>query len=72
MSVEQLSAQQIQQLQRVFRTLDHDADGVVSEADVAKVLRNLGAWSGPAARLTGRRAEQRRGGPVVLLSLIHI
>lgn len=38
-----LAPAQIQELQRVFYSIDKDADGRINEADVAGVLRNLGA-----------------------------
>lgn len=42
-----LSPAQIKQLQRVFYALDRDEDGNVSESDLAKALRSLGARDAP-------------------------
>ncbi|WFD34937.1 hypothetical protein MCUN1_001783 [Malassezia cuniculi] len=48
-----LSATQIQQLQRVFFALDKDEDGLVSESDVAAVLRSIGKTDPQAAKAYG-------------------
>lgn len=48
-----LSAKQIQQLQRVFYALDKDEDGLISEGDVAAVLRSVGTADMKAVKAYG-------------------